>query len=287
MKKIKVCAHAKINLFLEVLGLRNDGYHEVETVLQSIELNDTLFFSVSERIEIIYKPPVAIPPDKDLILKAVGLLKKETGISENISVKVEKRIPLGAGMGGGSADAAATLVALNKLWDLNLPIAYLKELGEKLGADVPFFLHGGTMLAQGKGEKLKSIPSLPFCYIVIVKPALSISTEEAYRLIDRPEGIPKKVLPMIEALATGSLENINSNLYNVFEEAVFRRYPELKELTHKMLEAGAKGSLLTGSGSAVFALADSREPCDRISESLSSNNILVIVTSSYPQSLEV
>jgi 4-diphosphocytidyl-2-C-methyl-D-erythritol kinase len=287
VKKIKVRAHAKINLFLEILRKRSDGYHEIETILQSIALFDELVFSSSSKLEVVSTPETLIPPESNLALKAAQLLRKETGTEEGAQISITKNIPIGAGLGGASADAAASLVALNALWQLDLPFSFLHSLAAQLGADVPFCLRGGTALGRGRGEKLEALPAFPFSYLVVAKPPFEVLTSEAYRRIDSFRRNLRPPSALISALHKGDLRNIGKNLYDAFETLMAEWHPEILESKRKALEEGALGALMTGSGSAVFAIAEDKESAQKIANELGVLCPSVFVTTSYPRGLDL
>lgn len=287
MREIKVRAHAKINLFLEILRKRSDGYHEVETILQSIALFDELVFSSSSKLEVVSTPETLIPPESNLALKAAQLLRKETGTEEGAQISITKNIPIGAGLGGASADAAASLVALNALWQLDLPFSFLHSLAAQLGTDVPFCLRGGTALGRGRGEKLEALPAFPFSYLVVAKPPFEVLTSEAYRRIDSFRRNLRPPSSLISALHKGDLRNIGKNLYDAFETLMAEWHPEILESKRKALEEGALGALMTGSGSAVFAIAEDKESAQKIANELGVLCPSVFVTTSYPRGLDL
>lgn len=287
MKKIKVRAHAKVNLFLEVLGKRRDGYHEVETVLQSIDLWDELTFSPSDSLRAVYTKGATVLADKDLVLKAAELLRREAGIKEGAQIILEKNIPAGSGLGGASADAAASLVALNAMWQLDLPLPFLHSLAVQLGADVPFFLSGGTALGRGKGEKLEAVATLPFCYLAVAKPSFEVLTVEAYGRVDTFARELRNSSSLIRTLEKGDLKEIGKHLHNAFEAIMAEWHPEIMALKGKALQEGALGALMTGSGSAVFAIASDEESAQKVASKLSSFCPSVIVTTSYPRGLDL
>lgn len=287
MNEIRVRAHAKINLFLEILGKRSDGYHEIETILQSIALFDELVFSLSSKLELVSSSETVIPPEGNLALKAAMLLKKETGTEAGARISIIKSIPVASGLGGASADAAASLVALNALWELDLPFSFLQKLAGRLGADVPFCLRGGTVLGRGKGEKLEALPSFPFTHLVVAKPGFDVFTSEAYERIDEFRRRPRSPSSIMTALHKGNLKDIGKDLYNAFETVMAEWHPEILESKKKAVEEGALGALMTGSGSAVFALAENRESAQRIAHRLSALCPHVFVTTSYPRGLDL
>lgn len=247
---ITLKANAKINLTLDIIGKRNDGYHEIETIMQSVSLCDTVAIEKSKSIKLKCSIPQLSGRD-NLAYKAAELFFDTTGLTCGAEINIEKRIPLAAGLAGGSADAAAVLVGLDTLFETNLGKEKLCEIALKIGADVPFCVIGGTMLAQGIGEKLTSVCSMPDCSIVIAKTGKKPSTGELYAQYDRID--PKKrpdTEKMLMALKTESGKDIALNLCNVFEEVT----PQCLNLKQKMIEYGAAGTSLSGSGPSVFGI---------------------------------
>lgn len=232
--------------------------------MQSINLADHLIFSKSDEDEIIYKNfPVRSFKD-DLIGVALELMKGETDLPKGTRVEVEKGIPVGAGLGGGSADAAATLVGLNSLYDLGLSLSKLRSLAEKIGADVPFFLIGGTQLVKGKGEILFRLKEMPRCWIVTATPPDLVSTSQIYKKFDEVEYSPPgnhadMLRNLLEGIERGDSLAVSKNLYNALESVTVRSYPEIVKLKEEALKAGADGASMSGSGSTVFALVSSEE----------------------------
>lgn len=291
MKAIRVKAHAKINLYLNILGKRPDGYHDVENIMQSIDLADELTFVPADAGEIIIESvPKFIPDEENLIWKAAQLLRSEVKASKKgAKINLIKKIPWEAGLAGGSTDAAATLAALNSLWDLNLSLDHLQVLAGNLGADVPFCLRGGTMLAQGRGNQLIPLQALPFCYVVIAKPPFGLATRAVYQQYDQSQkgGHLPGVTGLVKALGKGSLQRICREMVNVFEDVVFPQYPEVQELKQKALAAGACGALLSGSGPSIFALASTGPKAQEIAEALEKICPTVIVSTVHPNGLDL
>ncbi|MPW25056.1 4-(cytidine 5'-diphospho)-2-C-methyl-D-erythritol kinase [Alkalibaculum sp. M08DMB] len=256
MKKISIDTRAKINLTLDILGKRLDGYHNVSMVMQSISLSDTLHFKLTDKDIKISCNNCYLPTDeKNIVYRAAQLLREKYNISQGVEVHIEKRIPFAAGLAGGSSNGAGTLIALNSLWDLHLGNEKLLKLGSKVGADVPFCMMGGTALAEGIGEKLTVINDLPEFDIVLVKPNIQISTPWAYSLIDvqNIKAHPDNTA-MIEAIKIGNKEEIALNLGNVFEDVVFDKYPELMHIKESLKKLGALGVLMSGSGPTLYGL---------------------------------
>jgi 4-diphosphocytidyl-2-C-methyl-D-erythritol kinase len=261
-------APAKINLTLEILGRREDGYHAIRSVMQTISLHDTISVRNAPAGVITLEggSPEAPPTDDNLVLKAARALLCEAGNAHGAHITLDKRVPVGAGLGGGSSDAAATLLALNDLWRARIPLPTLVEIAATLGSDVPFFLTNGSALAEGRGEILTPIPSYPPIWLAVVKPEVSLRTPDVFReydLVADPGRAPggNAAQTMIEALrqrAGGQhvLTHIAGALCNDLEDAAVRLCPELDGILGRLHAAGSPGVLLSGSGSAVFALAN-------------------------------
>ena len=255
MKQITLRGYAKINLTLDVTGRRNDGYHLLEMVMQSISLADTI------QIQTTTEPGIRVTCNHSVIpcdpsntaFRAAQLFSRRHGLTHGLSIHIDKQIPIQAGMAGGSADAAAVLVGLNRLLATGDSLDELCKLGLMVGADVPFCIRGGTMLAQGIGEILHPLPSMPDCFLVVCKPSVNVSTGEAYARIDHvPLPIHPNTKAMIQALKQKDLPAVSGYLCNVFEAVL--ELPEIDAIQRMMRQYGALGSRMTGSGSAVFGI---------------------------------
>ena len=258
MTVLHTVAHAKLNLTLDVLGTRPDGYHDLRSVMQEIDLEDeiTLTLDTAQPWQMICGAGDVPCDDTNLCIKAAQLFFRETGLEPNgLTVSVEKRIPVQAGMGGGSADGAAVLRLLWKHYRHPFSIDRLYALGEMVGSDVPFCLHGAAALAEEKGQVLSDVPSLRGCCIVVCKPDFPISTPALFRAIDRePLGVHPDSDAMIAALRDGDWKRAAALLGNVFEPIVAREHPEVDEIRRAMLHSGAENAAMTGSGPTVFGL---------------------------------
>lgn len=286
---IKISAHAKINLYLDVLGKRVDGYHNIQSVMQSLELSDELLITPhDDDIMVEVSPPINIPMEDNLVFKAAKMLQQEAREPLSAKIQIKKLIPVASGLGGGSADAAATIIGLNKVWKLDLPYDYLLSLGAKIGADVPFCMEGGTVLAEGKGEKLTLIPNLPLIYTVVACPPFEVSTRIIYSQLDLLKIPPiHGVTKILAALKEQSLDKIGDSLANVLEEITLASYPEVAKLKEVATAAGAVGVLMSGSGPAIFALAHDQQTLERLAQALSQYVEEVFVTAVYPGGLDI
>ena len=291
MNSIQLKSRAKINLSIDVLGKREDGYHLVEMIMQTIDLFDKIkIFSLKEDTIIIESNSLDIPLDSaNIVYKAADLIKKQYNIKKGVKIIIEKNIPIAAGMAGGSSNAAAVLVGLNQLWQLNLSENKLKELGLKLGADVPFCIGGQTALAENIGEKLTKIDGLSEdIFILVCKPELFVSTKEIYEEIDSKiiEKRPNNKL-LIQLLKENKIQQIADNMYNVLEEVTRERYPVIEEIEKIMMENDALGSMMSGSGPTVFGLYRNREDAENCKNKLLKKFSQVYIVKSHNKGVEI
>ena len=271
----KLRAYGKINLGLDVLRRREDGYHEVRMIMQTVGLYDQidLFFRKEPGIEIETNLSYLPVNENNLVYKAANLLMEEFQVKNGVFIRLRKLIPVAAGMAGGSSDAAAVLVGINKMFHLGLSMEELMERGVKIGADVPYCIMRGTALSEGIGEKLTPLPPMPQCQVLLAKPAISVSTKYVYENLHanelRPEEHPD-IDGMIEAIGRSDLLGISGRLGNILELVTARRYPVIEEIKGVMREYGALGAMMSGSGPTVFGLFEERgrakEAADRIKE---------------------
>ena len=263
---MKIEAHAKINLGLDVTGRREDGYHLVRMIMQELELHDTLWLEKSREpgVQLISDEPALGADRSNLIVRAAELLLGLYMPEEGVRIRLEKRIPLAAGLAGGSADAAAALRGINELFELNLDDAELCRLGVQLGADVPYCIMGGTALSEGIGEVLTILPTLPSCYIVLGKPEEGMSTAEAYHLLDAQKEIRHPDIDgQIRALKREDLAGVAERVGNVLEPVTAARQPEVDAIRRQLMEAGAAGACMSGSGPTVFGIFTEAEKAQR------------------------
>lgn len=262
MDKIQLKALAKINLGLDVLRRREDGYHEVKMIMQTIGLHDDLEIRKTKTPGIQVKTNLYYLPtnENNLVYKAAKLLMDEFQIQDGVSIQLKKRIPVAAGMAGGSSDGAAVLWGINQMYGLGLSMHALMERGVRLGADVPYCIQRGTALAEGIGEKLSVLPPMPKCTILIAKPGISVSTKFVYENLHandlKPEQHPD-VDSMIEAMRQKDLGLLCSRMGNVLETVTIPAYPVINEIKRTMMDNGAIGSMMSGSGPTVFGIFDS------------------------------
>ena len=266
-KTVREKAHAKINLGLDVLRKREDGYHEVKMVMQTIGICDEITFSTSAETEGVklLADVDNLPLDgSNLIVKAAEMMIEKYNIQQGVEIKLVKNIPMAAGMAGGSSDAAATLRGLNRLFGLGLTEEELCKIGVKIGADVPYCVCGGTYLSEGIGEKLTKLPDLPHCTVLIAKPTFGVSTGYVYANlhVDKIEKHPN-MDKVIECVNAGDVKGIAENMENILENVTIKAYPFIGEIKDIMLRHGAMNSLMSGSGPTVFGLFDNKANAER------------------------
>ncbi|MCH5251514.1 MAG: 4-(cytidine 5'-diphospho)-2-C-methyl-D-erythritol kinase [Lachnospiraceae bacterium] len=252
-------APAKINIGLDVIRRREDGYHEVKMIMQSIRLFDRLTLTKSKIPGVHLKTNLRFLPvdENNLVHRSAKLLMEEFKIEGGVDIQLDKRIPVAAGMAGGSTDAASCMLAMNQLYDLGLGKRQLMKRGLRLGADIPYCILKGTALAEGIGEKLSTIPQTPDCYILIAKPGIHVSTKFVYTNLVLDENTPHPDIDsMIAAMKKRDLKELCDNMGNVLETVTIPAHPEIAEIKKCMLENGAMGSLMSGSGPSVFGVFD-------------------------------
>lgn len=257
MNSIVVNAYAKINLGLDVLRKREDGYHEVCMIMQSLELHDIITIAKVETEGIAIRTNLSyIPNDQgNLVHKAAALFLDHIGNKDGLQIKLEKNIPVAAGLAGGSSDAAATLKGLNELYQTGFSTEELMKLGVRIGADVPYCLLLGTALSEGIGEVLTSLPPMPNCMILLVKPDFSVSTKYVYENLRLNNlSVHPDISAMQRALLSGDLSELTKHMDNILQTVTVKNYPIITDIKNKMLELGAMASLMSGSGPTVFGI---------------------------------
>ncbi|MBW3589211.1 MAG: 4-(cytidine 5'-diphospho)-2-C-methyl-D-erythritol kinase [Actinobacteria bacterium] len=269
MDRVEMSAPAKVNLFLRVSGVRDDGYHEIESVMQTVSIFDRLVMERVPVTRVSFDTAALAPEPPDLIEKAIGVFNETVGGTQGAEVRVDKQIPIGAGLGGGSSDAAAALMGIDRMMGGLTPPKLLSEIASQVGSDVPFFLNGGTALVSGRGEIVKSLPSLEAWWVIGV-PDLSMSTEEVYAAFDRfGSSQGPSLQEFLDALSTGEVAEVGGLLHNDLEVAAFDLQPELRDLKEEMHGAGALGAVMTGSGSAIVGLCRDEEHANAVSKTVS------------------
>lgn len=261
-----VKAPAKINLTLDVLSKRADGYHEVEMVMTTVDLADRVGLELREDQEIIIHSTNNFVPDdqRNLAYQAAQLIKDTYGIQQGVSITIDKQIPIAAGLAGGSSDAAATLKGLNELWELNLSKDQIAELGAKIGSDVPYCVYGGTAIARGRGEKIEHIGTPPNCWVVLAKPTIGVSTAAVYGGLKIDEITHPQTKDMVDAIAEGNYEKMCDSVGNVLESVTMELHPEVFSIKEQMNRFGADAVLMSGSGPTVFGLVSNEARTTRI-----------------------
>lgn len=259
MEELIIESYGKVNLALDILYKREDGYHEINSVMQRINLKDRLTFKEIKEGIIIESNNSEVPTDStNLVHKVWEILRKLTGLNRGIYVYIEKHIPIAAGLAGGSSNGAATLQALNQMWSLNLSDKELMTIGKDLGADIPFCIMGGTALAQGIGEKLTKLKSFSKKHILLCNPGIKISTKEAYKKVN-PNGKSMDIDSLINCIKEENINCIAQNMFNKMEEPIMKEYPIIQSIKDIMLNHGALGALMSGSGPTVFGIYDDEE----------------------------
>lgn len=273
---MRLRALAKINLGLDVIRKREDGYHEVRMIMQTINMYDQLEIDIKEEpgISITTNLPFIPTNENNLVYKAAKLLMDEFHIEQGITVELQKFIPVAAGMAGGSSDAAATMIGMNRLFGLGLTVRQLMERSVSIGADVPYCLLRGTALAEGIGEKLRPLPPCPNCYVLIGKPSISVSTKFVYEKLDAGN-IEKHpdIDRILEGLQWHNLNKISENMGNVLESVTIPAYPIIEEIKNHMKEHGAVNAMMSGSGPTVFGLFDDKMVAERACEALRESHL--------------
>lgn len=276
MDKLELKAYGKINLGLDVIRKRPDGYHDLDMVMQMVDVYDDVTLTRLEGTEIVVRTDTTVLSNgKDnLAYMAAKMLMDEFGIAQGLEITIRKRIPIAGGMAGGSSDCAATLTGVNQMFDLGLGKEELMERGVRLGADVPYCILGGTAIARGIGEILTPLPTPPKCHVIIAKPPVSVSTAFVYGNI-KPDKIEKRpdIEAMVSAIKAQNLYKLAESLYNVMEDITVPKYPIIQEIKTVMLENGALNSIMSGSGPTVFGLYDDIEKAEQTVELLKAKEL--------------
>jgi len=258
MRFITVKSRAKINLSLDVIGKRTDGYHEVQMIMQQVNLFDEIKVIENKdnnRITVTSNCDFIPKNNTNIAYKAAEIIKERFNIPYGINIHIQKNIPVAAGLAGGSSNAAGVLTALNKMWDLDLSTEELMDIGVKIGADVPFCILGSAALAEGIGERLTPINGLKNTWIVLAKPSISVSTAEVYRSLEMDKIIKRpETGKLIQAIEDQDLYTVSSEMINVLETVTERKHSVIRQLKGKMMEYNALGSMMSGSGPTVFGI---------------------------------
>ena len=286
MERVSRKAYAKINIGLDVLRRREDGYHELKMIMQTVDICDDLLFERTAQPGIVIRTDhEELPVDgNNLIYKAADLLFQEKGITEGVKITLTKRIPIAAGMAGGSSDAAAAMHGLNELFRMGYSIRELQEFGVKLGADIPYCLVGGTMLSEGIGEILTPLPTPPECFLVVAKPDINVSTGFVYgNLHAESLTYHPDIDGMVEALRAGNLSGITDRLGNVLETVTIKEYPVIEEIKELLRKMGAENALMSGSGPSVFGIFKKKETAESAARAVEERQLAkqIFVTTFY------
>ncbi len=266
MKEIKLKARAKINLTLDVIKRRDDGYHDLKMIMQSLSLYDGVLIKKTEKNSIKLKSNIDwLPSDeRNIAFKAAKIMKDKFNIKQGIFIELDKRIPVAAGLAGGSTDCAAVLIGINRLFELGLTKKELMEIGVTLGADVPYCIMRGTALSEGIGDILTKLPPCPEMYVILLKPAVSVSTAHVYKNLnlDEIEERPNTEA-VIKAIEDNDREGVSKGLSNVLENVTLNMYPELIDYKVRLVKKGASASLMSGSGPTIFGLFYNKEVAEK------------------------
>lgn len=266
MDKLELKALAKINLGLDVLGRRENGYHDVKMVMQTIHLYDEVILEKTKEPGIHLETNLSYLPvdENNIAYKAAKMLQEEFEIQEGIRIQLKKYIPVAAGMAGGSTNAAAVLFGMNRMYHLGLTEQQLKDRGVKLGADVPYCIMRGTVLAEGIGEILTPLPPMPRCYVLIAKPGISVSTKTVYEKFDALQDVDHPDIDrLMLGLEQGDLEKVASSMGNVLEGVTIGLYPVIEKIKQVMKQEGALNAMMSGSGPTVFGIFEERKTAKR------------------------
>lgn len=275
MNKLEIKAYAKINLGLDVVRRLKNGYHEVKMVMQTVGIYDVLTFEKAVEGIVVTTDSGELPTDENnLIYKAARLMKERFGIEEGVRIHLQKNIPIAAGMAGGSTDAASTLKGMRDLFELECSDEELKEIGVKIGADVPYCVMGGTALAEGIGEKLTALKAAPDCVLLVAKPDINVSTKFVYEHLDA-RGVSRHpdIDGMVEAIEEGSLQGVVERMENVLESVTIPAHPIIDTIKSRMKELGAVNSLMSGSGPTVFGIFENKELAQKAYEQIKSEEL--------------
>ncbi|MGN0419209.1 MAG: 4-(cytidine 5'-diphospho)-2-C-methyl-D-erythritol kinase [Acetatifactor sp.] len=275
METLKLNAYAKINLGLDVIGRLPNGYHEVKMIMQSVGICDELTFEKQPSGITVTTDSGELPTDENnLIYRAAKLLLDTCSVKEGVRIHLTKRIPIAAGMAGGSTDAAATLKAVNQLFRFGKTKEELMELGVKIGADVPYCILGGTALAEGIGERLTPLPPMPDCHLLVAKPDINVSTKYVYTTLDAaPILFHPDIDGMTAAIFAGDLTGITAKLGNVLETVTVPAHPIISKIKEKFLELGSDGVLMSGSGPTVFGIFSDKTAAEKAYASMKQSSL--------------
>ena len=280
MNQLHMQAHAKINLGLNVLLKNDDGYHKIKTIMQSVDLNDDLSFEISNTISIESNDPTLDCGSGNIIYKCIKAIQHYSKMPQNaLKVALQKNIPMQAGLGGGSADGAAALIAYNNLYDLKMSQSKLAEIGKTVGADIPFMIYGGRALCEGIGDKITPLHTEKNHTVVIIKPHYSMSTKEAYAIIDSLKPSEELDFDILrEALDADNEKLLREILINDFEKVLITRFPQMKQIKELLRKEGSIAESISGSGSAIFGIFQDENCANEAYDRLSNTNVKVYLS---------
>ena len=284
VRRVRATACAKVNWALEVLQRRPDGYHEVRTVIQTIDLCDTLELEPGDGLHLEVNGEGLPPEQENLVTKAAHFLWERATELPGAQMRLSKTIPVAAGLGGGSSDAAAALRGLNELWGLDLPLEALVDVAARLGSDVPFLLHGGTALAEGRGERVTPLPDAPRQELIVALPTLTLAdkTRRMYSLLTSADYTDGSMAGRLADTIHEGRPVADEHLFNVFDAPAFRTFPEMERLRRALLAAGARSVHLAGSGPALFALIDNATQRERLTRAAAEAGAKAFAVASVP-----
>lgn len=266
--RLSVKAPAKINLTLDVLSKRDDGYHDVATVMTTVDLADRIDIELRDDDNITLECPASYVPndERNHAYQAAKLLMERYSVTKGVNIYIDKQIPVAAGLAGGSSNAAATIRGLNELWNLGLNTEEMAGLGAEIGSDVPFCVYGGTAVATGRGEQISLLQAPPNCWVVLAKPMIGVSTAEVFKQFDPKESQdrPMKTEDMVRAIEQEDFAKVCSSLGNHLELVTFKLYPRVHKIKEHMLRFGGEGVLMSGSGPTIFALVQKESKANRL-----------------------
>lgn len=263
-------APAKINLGLDVLHRRPDGYHELEMVMSSVDLSDHVLIEELPVNKIIVETNKAFLPvdQRNNVYQAALLMKQKFDIQKGLKISVQKNIPVAAGLGGGSTDCAAALRGINRLWNLGCSLEELAQIGLEVGTDVPYCVYGSTAFIGGKGEKIEPLPTMPQCWVVLVKPRMSVSTRTVFKEVDAQNLHHPDIASLVNAIEENDYQKMIQYMGNSLEDVTGRRHPVIHQIKERMRKYGADAALMSGSGPTVFALCQQRSRAQRVYNAL-------------------
>jgi 4-diphosphocytidyl-2-C-methyl-D-erythritol kinase len=286
VKELHLNAYAKVNLGLDVLASRDDGFHEIETVLHTVALHDDIFLREQGDGIKVTSTGESIPTGPDsLVYRAAAILREQHGVTRPVEIEIRKHIPVAAGLGGGSADAAVTLMGLAQMWKIRLDGRELMALAAQLGSDIPFFLTGGAAVARGRGERVQRLPALPATWVVLARPRFPVLTRWAYGQI-KPQEIARRpdIAGLTDAVRRRDVPTVGRLLCNVFEDVVAAHHPVVADLKAQILRGEAYGAAMTGTGPTVFGLMANEAAARRVAEALGAMpDVDVIVTRTFAE----